>query len=149
MSTLRQKHHLVYLPTWLSQACKFLAVGMLNTLVDAGVYLALTRGLPFFAATPAPAKAISYTAGVLNSFYWNKTWTFRSRAKAQRTFLTFVMVNLLGVLLNAVAMYLSLTLMGLPEGLSFGLASGATLAWNFTASKFIVFKNPTELNYGG
>jgi putative flippase GtrA len=125
------------------QALRFGIVGLSNTLVDAVLYLVLTRGLPFFALYPALAKALSYSAGVINSFYWNKNWTFRSRIErpAWKAFLPFVLVNLLGVLINAGIMQMCLRLLRLDETLAFISATGVTLVWNFLASKFIVFRN--------
>jgi putative flippase GtrA len=64
-------------PVWLEQAAKFLSVGILNTALDAIIYLVLTRWLSF-STLQTLAKSISYGAGILNSFYWNKSWTFRS-----------------------------------------------------------------------
>ena len=55
------------------QAVKFGAVGVLNTALDWMIYFALTHWIGFFAAQPVAAKAISYSAGVLNSFFINKT----------------------------------------------------------------------------
>jgi len=127
-------------PDWLPQALKFLVVGALNTLVDAILYLCLTRWTGFFPTNQAVAKAISYSAGVLNSFIWNKTWTFHSSASLLATFLPFVLANLAGVAINAGIMYLCLNGLSLPEAVAFILATGATLVWNFTISKFIVFK---------
>lgn len=126
-------------PEWIGQAVRFGIVGLLNTLVDAVVYLLLTRGLPFFALYPALAKACSYSVGVLNSFFWNRKWTFRSQA-GWRAFLPFVLVNLAGVLLNAAAMQFGLAVLGLPEALAFIGATGLTLVWNFLVSKWIVFR---------
>lgn len=139
----------LHLPLWLIQALRFGVVGLSNTLVDAMFYLALTRGPAFFYGTghgdlyPALAKALSYTAGVVNSFYWNKNWTFRSHARRTgwKSFLPFVLVNLVGVLVNAGSMHFCLGLLGLNEALAFVGATGITLAWNFLVSKFIVFRN--------
>ena len=52
---------------WVRQALKFLSVGVLNTLLDAALYFALTRwlGLTDYKVF---AKAISYGVGILNSF---------------------------------------------------------------------------------
>jgi putative flippase GtrA len=53
---------------WLEQAFKFGAVGLLNTALDLSLYLLLTRWIGLAAGF---AKSISYSAGMLNSFYWN------------------------------------------------------------------------------
>lgn len=119
--------------SWGGQALRFLVVGASNTLIDACLYLLLTRLLGF-GSLPALAKAISYSAGVLNSFYWNRSWTFRSRASARTSLLPFLLVNLASVLLNSAAMSIGLAL-HLPEPAAFVLATSASLIWNFIWSK--------------
>ena len=124
---------------WLKQAVKFGAVGVLNTLIDLGLYFVLTRWLGM-AGLPVAAKAISYSAGILNSFLWNRNWTFRSQASPWKTLVPFVLVNLVGLGLNTGSMQLGLNVLRLPELVSLGLATGFTLAWNFVLSKFVVFR---------
>jgi putative flippase GtrA len=124
---------------WPVQAIKFLAVGVLNTLVDAGLYLALTRWLGL-AALPTLAKGISYGAGVLNSFYWNRSWTFRSDANTIGALIAFVLANLAALALNAGIMHLGLNMLQLPESIAFVAATGSTPVWSFTISKFVVFR---------
>lgn len=123
-----------------TQAAKFLSVGVLNTLVDWGVYFLLTRLIPFFLSQPGVAKAISYSAGILNSYLFNRNWTFRSQASARITLIPFVLANLIGLVLNAGVMQVCRVWLGLPELLSLALATAATLAWNFMISKFLIFK---------
>ena len=77
------------LPQWLDQALKFLAVGVLNTLLDAGLYLALTRWLDL-TPWPALAKGISYGAGILNSFAWKIYRPMRSRKKRSQHYVTLL-----------------------------------------------------------
>lgn len=127
-------------PAWLKQGFKFGVVGVLNTLLDAGVYLLLTRFVGFFATRQAWAKAISYTVGVVNSFFWNRNWTFRSRTQAWRTFLPFVVTNLAGIVINSGIMELALNRLRLPEAVAFLLATAVTMGWNFVVSKFLVFR---------
>jgi putative flippase GtrA len=130
----------VSLPPWIEQAFKFLSVGVLNTLLDAGLYFALTRWLGL-ASLPVLAKGISYSVGVINSFYWNKTWTFKVETGATwAIFLSFVLANLVGLGVNAGVMHLCLNVLSLHELLSLLFATGAAFAWNFVVSKFLVFK---------
>ena len=77
---------MVQIPLMFRQAVKFGLVGVLNTAVD-WLVCCLTHGLAYFGDHLTFAKGISYTVGVLNSFFWNKTWTFRSSAKTQSTLL--------------------------------------------------------------
>ena len=58
------------------QAVRFLIVGLSNTAVDLIIFnlLRLIPGMPDVAA-----KAVSYFCGIVNSFFWNKYWTFNAR----------------------------------------------------------------------
>jgi putative flippase GtrA len=127
------------LPPWLTQAVKFGLVGVLNTALDWGVYYLLTR-FAGMGGLPTLAKAISYGIGVLNSYFWNRRWTFGSQAGAAKTLLPFVLVNLVGTGINSGMMALSTGLFHLPEVAGLALATVAALSWNFAASKFLVFR---------
>jgi len=124
---------------WLVQAVKFGAVGVLNTAIDLGLYFVMTRWLGLGGA-PVLAKGISYSAGILNSFLWNRNWTFKSRTSAWKTLIPFVLVNLVGLGINTGAMQVGLSTLHLPEIASLGSATVLTLAWNFMLSKFVVFR---------
>ena len=57
------------------QFVKFLAVGVMNTLVTLVViYLCST----LTAMPPMLGNAIGYIAGLINSFLWNRKWVFRA-----------------------------------------------------------------------
>jgi len=124
---------------WLKQAVKFGLVGLLNTGVDLGAYFVLTRWLGM-ARLPVVAKGISYSLGIANSFFWNKTWTFRSTASTWKTLIPFVLVSLAALGLNAGGMQLGLNVLHLPELVALSLATVLTLAWNFAFSKFVIFR---------
>lgn len=126
-------------PVWLEQAAKFLSVDILNTALDASLYLVLTRWLGF-STLQTLAKGISYGVGILNSFYWNRSWTFRSDAGTVATFVPFTLANLAALAINAGVMHICLNVLGLHEILSLALSTGITLSWNFTVSKFLIFK---------
>ena len=108
--------------------------------MDAVVYFVLTRWLGFL-AFKILAKGISYGVGVLNSFYWNKSWTFQSKTNSWATLVPFVLANLVALIINGSAMHLCLNVLKLHEVVSLVLATGTALVWNFTVSKFFVFKS--------
>ena len=130
-------------PKWLVQAVKFGAVGLLNTGIDLGLYFVLTRWLGL-AALPIAAKSLSYSAGILNSFLWNKFWTFQSRAGTWATLVPFILTNLLGLGINAGLLQVGLKTLHLPELAALGLATLTTLVWNFMISKFVIFKESSQ-----
>ncbi len=125
-------------PAWFQQIVRFGLVGILNTIVDAVFYVLLSRSglIPNLVL----AKGFSYTMGVLNSFYWNKSWTFQSHVASRRVLLPFIVTNLLAVGLNAGVMHLALEIFGWPEAGALALATMTTFVWNFVISKFFVFK---------
>jgi putative flippase GtrA len=127
-------------PVWLEQAVKFLSVGILNTALDVSLYFVLTRWIGILAAWRVVTKGISYGFGVLNSFYWNRSWTFQSEARAASTLAPFVLVNLAALGINAGIMHVCLNAFDLPELLSLALATGTAFLWNFAVNKLVVFK---------
>jgi putative flippase GtrA len=126
------------LPGWFKQIIRFGLVGILNTLVDAAFYFLLSRlGL---IPNLVLAKGISYSLGVMNSFCWNKAWTFKSHVESRRVFLPFIASNLLAVGLNVGVMHLALDILSWPESGALILATATTFIWNFVINKFFIFK---------
>jgi putative flippase GtrA len=126
----------------IEQILKFMSVGVLNTLIDAATYYLLTRFLPFFAIQPVMAKGISYIVGMINSFFWNRSWTFKSTTSMSRAALLFTLTHIAALGVNAGVMALSLDILHLPEAVSFALATSASFVWNFSLNKWVVFKTP-------
>lgn len=133
-------------PNWFHQAVRFGMVGVLNTGVDLGSYWLLTRLVPFFGSAPVIAKAVSYVLAVINSYIWNKRFTFRIQKKSPRLFIVFFTINLIAVGINSGLMALSLHVLKIPEWAGLLMATVITMTWNFTTSKFFVFKSPSNNN---
>lgn len=133
------------------QLAKFGAVGAANFAVDFGVVnlLIYLTGLAdgwYFTVF----KATSFIVAVTNSFFWNKMWTFRKKEKkeAGKQFMQFILVSLIGLLINAGVASLIVNIIG-PLGdigvktwanIATAIASIVVLTWNFLGYKFIVFK---------
>jgi putative flippase GtrA len=137
----------------LLQMAKFAAVGGLNTLLDLGVLnililfsgIAVGLGYSFF-------KAISFIVASINSYLWNKYWTFGSHSGTDKIkeFSQFFVVTLVGFGINLAVASLVVNLMAPVGGVSPALwanigallATIVSLVWNFLGYKFIVFKKP-------
>lgn len=128
------------LPACLVQAGKFVIVGLINTALDFSVYFLLTRLIGFIGAHPAFAKGISFSVGVLNSFIWNRKWTFQSKTSPWITIGPFVLVSLVGLLINTGILQLLFTRYGWNEILVLVIATIATITWNFIINRFLVFR---------
>ena len=59
----------------LKQAIRYGVVGLSNTLITAVVIWVMMK---MAGCSDVVSNIIGYTAGVLNSFVWNKRWTFKS-----------------------------------------------------------------------
>jgi putative flippase GtrA len=127
-------------PNWFHQAVRFGMVGVLNTGVDLGSYWILTRWIHFFDNEHVLAKAISYTLGVINSYIWNRSFTFRSQVRSPKRFFLFFLINLIAVGINSGILALALHGLNLQEWVGLVMATVITMTFNFTTSKFVVFK---------
>ena len=125
---------------------KFFIVGGLNTFMDLGILNLLilltniTDGYIF-----SSFKAISFVITVINSYYWNKLWTFQAR---EGSFLAFVLVNAGSFLINVGVASVLVNYVGAPSNISAKLWDNIAalssivlvLSWNFLGMKFFVFK---------
>lgn len=144
-----------FLPV-LFQIAKFGIVGVANTAIDFGVFnfLLLLTGIHsgteiiFF-------KTASFSAAVINSYFWNKYWSFNLSHTTQKDpykeFMQFFAVSIIGAFLNITTTFIFTNWIS-PFGIipkeawpNVGAAVGAilVLAWNFLGYKFFVFKNPS------
>ena|SRR3989344_602119 len=130
------------------QVGKFGVIGVLNTLIDWGVLSLLLASLG--GSLYAVYKGISFIVANINSYYWNKYWTFSGgvNQKTRGEFIQFFIVSAVGFFINvgiATYVFKSVSPVG---GLNFNqwgilgaaIGSVAGLAWNFLGYKFFVFK---------
>jgi putative phosphatase len=156
-----------------TQLLKFIAVGGSSFVVDTGVFLilyngihvggeklgivtgaALLRNYPGLFAWAGNAqkastplfKTFGAAAGICNSFYWNRRWTFGitdtdSRA---RQFTRFAIINGTGALMNVGIT--SMLVNVFPAGstlfafLASAIAAGLVMIWNFTGTRLWAFR---------
>lgn len=125
---------------------RFLAVGAAGTLLDFSILTVLKlAGLPTLIA-----NSLSFTAGLLNNFTWNRLWTFSDSVHTdwRRQLAQYAFISLIGLALN------NLILLSL-EGV-FGawlgsaqwaylpakvVATGVVVFWNYFANRSWTFKN--------
>ena len=133
------------------QLGRFLLVGVLNTFVDLMVLNILiwisgiTQGLQYSAF-----KGISFLLATINSYFWNKYWTFGKvrEAPSPKEFTKFLTVVGIGFLLNVGIASFVVNVIGPRFGIgekiwaNIGALTATMVAWiwNFLGSKFIVFE---------
>lgn len=123
----------------LRQFLIYACVGVINTAVHFAVFILLLRvfGVPVLAAS-----TVGYAAGVANSYFMNRLWTFAVTTRVNgMEFGKFVVVNLVAWALNlAVLQYLT-TVVGLGPEVSQVLAIGVSLVANFAGNKWWAFRS--------
>ncbi len=117
---------------------KFGLVGSLSFVVDAGLYLVLTRKAGVFYLY---AKLISFCVAAANSYLLNRRWTFRSRDPNRvRQAAQFFAVASVGASLNAGIMYLLHGVAHLHDLMALVLTTGVVMFWNFLANRAWTFR---------
>ena len=141
-----------FMSRWLSglwQFGKFAVIGGLNTFLDFAILNLLmvlthiTGGLGY-----SVFKGASFVVAVINSYFWNKHWTFESKKKNKTEFWEFIVVSLIGwginvgtasFVVNGIEPFGSLSASAWANVGAFAATILAWL-WNFLGYKFVVFK---------
>jgi putative flippase GtrA len=94
-------------------------------------------------------KSVSFSVAVINSYFWNRIWTFEKGGHGNaKEFGSFLIVSLIGFAINVGIASLVVNLIGPKFGLSKELwanvgaiiAAFSGMTWNFLGYKLIVFK---------
>jgi putative flippase GtrA len=95
-------------------------------------------------------KALSFIVANVNSYFWNKHWTFvgEGSKKAPQEFGIFFAVSIGGLLINVLSASFIVNIIGPQFGLSSEIwanvggicASFIGMAWNFVGYKIVVFR---------
>ena len=140
-----------YIASFFFQLAKFGAVGAANFSVDIGVlslliFLTNIASGPFFTLF----KTISFFSAVINSYFWNKFWSFEDTSKhdIKKEFVQFLTVSIIGAIVNVGTTHILVNVIGnistfddkMWATLSAAIAAVTVLLWNFLGYKFIVFK---------
>lgn len=152
------------------QVARFASVGVMNTLIDYIVFIGLTKLFSIPLDGVWMAKLVSGSLAMANSFYFNRTWVFRkgnSKHGAQQ-FARFIISTLVAVYIIQLGLvqffssefqlfgkiaYSILDAIGLVsiipviltepfviKTVAFGLATAASMTWNFLLYKLWAFK---------
>ena len=121
------------------QLSRFLVIGGCSAATDFACYLLLllTCGLP-----SAPAKGISYAAGMVVGFFGNKFWTFESPGRNLSEPMLYTAWYAFTLIVNMATNGLVLGLLGAnARGMAFLTATALTTVLNFLGLKLIAFRH--------
>ena len=79
------------------QFFRFCIVGIVNALITLGSILILYN---IFRIDYRISNIIGYTMGIINSFIWNKIWTFKSKNKFKDEIIKFLLIFLASYSIN-------------------------------------------------
>ncbi len=121
--------------TWHIQSLRFIIVGLASNLILYLLYLALTAaGLGY-----KTAMTILYLTGTLQTFIFNKRWTFSHQGNTQKSLLRYLAAYGICYILNFVLLYTLVDRLGWSHALVQGLAIVIVASLLFLIQKYWVF----------
>lgn len=115
---------------------RFLTVGVLNTIVGYGSYSVLLA-VKFHYLT---AMITSHIIGMIHSYFWNKHWTFKKKAKSSGEKIRFITVYGIVLFSNAALLILLVDYLKLSAYLGGFLAMILVTVISFIGHKFWSFR---------
>ncbi|SHJ27070.1 Putative flippase GtrA (transmembrane translocase of bactoprenol-linked glucose) [Clostridium cavendishii DSM 21758] len=118
---------------------RFGVIGVMNTLID---FLVFTMFNEFTYIGYIGSQILGYGFGVLNSFIFNKKWTFKERSVNKKIiyeFLQFVIVNIISLIITIGAMRLLVSNLNINVYIAKVMVTLIAQIVNFLSYKFLVF----------
>src|SRR5271157_3898121 len=119
------------------QLVRFGLVGVMNTLVTLAVIFIL---MEVFRLNYLLANVCGYALGLVNSFLWNKLWTFKSRGPVMKEGAAFLIVFAVCYLVQSGALALMVEKLHISKLLAQVLSMAVYTGLNFTGNKLISFR---------
>lgn len=91
------------------------------------------------------ANIVGYSAGIINSFTWNKLWTFEAKKKTAKQFGRFLALNLFCLLLSSAFLFVFTDYLGWAYLPVWFITMGIITLVNFAVSKYWVFNEENQL----
>ncbi len=117
---------------------KFALTGVLNTLVDYGVFTLLTV---IFGVNIYLSQVVSYSCGIINSFLINRSWTFKSKDNLiSPTTVKFIIANILTLIISLPLLHFFGVYLGINNLIAKLITTAFTMVINFLLTRLWVFK---------
>ena len=120
------------------QILKFFIVGISNTLLTA---LTIWLLLKVLGCSDYISNIVGYFVGLINSFIWNRKWTFTSNTKVKDTILKFIVTFAISYLFQLGNLYFLLHFTQIDSYLCQLLSIGVYTCINFVLNKYYTFKS--------
>ena len=117
---------------------RFIVVGISNTIIS---YLTFIIAYHFIVkSNTIISQILSYSAGIVWSFIWNRRWTFKSKKSMSKEFLLFVLTQVVMLVLSTALLYLIVDRYHYPASISWVCVMAIITILNFVMLKIVVFK---------
>lgn len=121
----------------ISKFIKFGIVGILNTLINWTIFAILN----FLGMYYIISNIIAYVIATINSYIWNSKWVFKYKGEDKKeTTGKFILLNLFGLSLNTVILYLFVDLMRFNKLIALVITTIIVMIINYILNKVWVFK---------
>lgn len=121
----------------LKQFIKYISVGLLNTIIGLSVIFFCMKILHF---TYIVSNILGYAVGLINSFIWNKFWTFRSKGHTGIQTAKFLIVFGISYIIQLGALIIIKEIIHIMPEIAQILAIGIYTITSFTLNKIFTFK---------
>lgn len=122
--------------SWRIQSLRFVIVGLASNLVLYLLYLALTA----FWLGPKTAMTLLYLIGTLQTFIFNKRWTFSHHGAVSSSILRYFIAYGTCYFLNLALLYIFVDRIGWPHAIVQGITILMMAVLLFLAQKYWVFR---------
>lgn len=120
---------------------RFSMVGMLNTAVDLGVFFLLS----FCLVPVVPAQVVSYVVGMLNSYIWNRNWTFAPvKKRSVGELVRFISLNIITLMISVGLLHVAFYYFGTSLFFSKLIVTVCSVMVNYVGSALWVFEDNEE-----
>lgn len=119
----------------IKQFSKYALIGLGSNLVLYATYLLLTK----LGVEHKLAMTLLYWTGVLQTFIFNRNWTFGHRGAMGRPFVRYVLVYLVGYVVNFLALLIFVDHLGYPHQIVQGIMIAVVTVIVFLLQKYWVF----------
>lgn len=116
---------------------KFGIVGVINTLLNWIIFFMLNSVGIYYIIS----NVIAYSIATINSYFWNSKWVFKyEKDKKAIVFLKFILLNLFGLTLNTIILFVLVDKFMLDKILALVITTGIVMFINYIINKLCVFK---------
>lgn len=121
---------------------KFGIIGISNTLINWIIFFLLN----LVEVNYIVANIIAYSLATINSYIWNSKWVFKYNNEKLVSSLKFIIVNLVGLILNTIILFILVDMFNINKIISLVMATGVVMIINYISNRLWVFKQKTTIN---